>query len=86
LLTFGGLAIRLAAPCLIPAGGLPTRRTLESRLWRFGCAPTPGGRIANPPGGTMPDPGGRVANPPQVNNLPHKKEFRSNRMAAWTLL
>ncbi|HXB71462.1 MAG TPA: hypothetical protein VNY05_24720 [Candidatus Acidoferrales bacterium] len=30
--------------------------TLESRLWKFGCAPTPGGRIANPP---------------QVNNLPH---------------
>ena len=38
------------------AGGLPIRRTLESRSWKFGCAPTPGGRISNPP---------------QVANLPH---------------
>jgi len=38
------------------AGGLAIRRTLESRLWKFGCAPTPGRRIANPP---------------QVANLPH---------------
>jgi len=39
------------------SGGLPIRRTLESPLWKFGCAPTPGGRIANPP---------------QLAKLPHK--------------
>ncbi|HXB75713.1 MAG TPA: hypothetical protein VNY05_46200, partial [Candidatus Acidoferrales bacterium] len=32
---------------------------------KFGCAPTPGGRIANPP---------------QVNNLPHKQSARVARV------
>ncbi|HXB75591.1 MAG TPA: two-component regulator propeller domain-containing protein [Candidatus Acidoferrales bacterium] len=70
LVSCGGLAIRppqitgkpsnAAGSLPHRAGGFTIRRTLESRLWKFGCAPTPGGRIANPP---------------QVHNLPHMKHF-----------